>query len=276
MTSPDLFDLHVHSTRSDGLCSPMELARLARLSGLAGIAITDHDILPDAILLREIESQSSVRMLVGVEWTTRWKERGLHLLAYRFDPASDPLRRISAAILEQRRARWDSLVSKLRARGLKLDRHRLDWTRNQSSPGRLHLARELVASRNATCLRTAFARFLEPISNDAPSIGVDLATAIGAVHQAGGLAVLAHPPTGLSREDWFALADLGLDGIETRFGLFKSGHRRFLEERAVEHAWIATAGSDYHGDGARDRIGVNTVDRSIVDRMLSFARSSDD
>lgn len=247
---------------------------MARLCGLAGIAVADHDILPDVDLLRRIEAASGVRMLPAVELTTNWNGRTLHLLAYRFDPASSALRETTATILRGRRARWDALVERLASRGFKLDRARLDRRRSQSSPGRRHLARELVAARHAPSLRAAFTRLLDPIAKGAPEFGVDLVDAVRAVHAASGAAILAHPPVGMSCDDWRAFAAMGLDGVETRFGSLTGGHRRFLADRAAEHGWIASAGSDFHGDGSRDRLGSHHVDRPTLDRILCGDASS--
>ena len=63
------------------------------------------------------------------------------------------------------------------------------------------------------------------------------------------------------------LGMLDLDGIETRFGKVANAHRRFLEERACEYDWIPTAGSDYHGDGTRNRLGLHTISRSTLDSL---------
>jgi predicted metal-dependent phosphoesterase TrpH len=252
----------------------MELGELARLCGLDGIAVADHDILPDVDLLRRIEAASRVRMLPAVELTTKWNGRTLHLLAYRFDPESPALREMTAAVLRGRRRRWDALVERLASQGVKLDRERLDRRRNQSSPGRRHLARELVAARRAPSLRAAFTRLLDPIAKGAPEFGVDLVEAIRAVHAAGGAAVLAHPPVGMTCDDWRALANMRLDGVETRFGSLTGWRRRFLADRAAEHGWIASAGSDYHGDGSRDRLGSHHVDRTTLDRLLGDDLSS--
>ena len=89
VTPPELFDLHTHSTRSDGLRSVMELAHLASLSGLAGLAITDHDILPDSDMLSEAGHKRGVLLLSGIELSTVWRGKRLHLLGYGFSAGKD-------------------------------------------------------------------------------------------------------------------------------------------------------------------------------------------
>ena len=266
---PELFDLHAHSTRSDGLRSVMELAHLASLSGLAGLAITDHDILPDEEMLIEAGQTRGVMLLTGIELSTTWKTRRLHLLGYGFSLSSSAsLKQLCEELLASRRERWEKLVAGLRAQKVVMDEPALVRIRNQGSPGRKHLARELVRLRRASSTRVAFDRYLSPLDADLSPIGIDLARAIQAIHDSSGVAVLAHPPTGMNVEEWRELGTMGLDGIETRFGKVANAHRRFLEERAAEYDWIPTAGSDYHGDGTRNRLGQHTMSRQGLDALL--------
>lgn len=269
MNPPELYDLHVHSTRSDGLRSPLELARLANRHGLSGIAIADHDVLPDVDALCQIEGATGVTMIPAIELSTRWQSRRLHLLAYGMDTQNELLRAVCKNLLDARRIRWRILVERLGKIGLRLDASRLQAIEMSASPGRLHLARELVANRQATTIRKSFELFLEPIHDCEGEFGAPLGHAVDMIRQAGGVAVLAHPPFGLSQEDWKGLADLGLDGIEVRFGAIKRSHREFLEARVAEYGWIGTAGSDYHGDGNRNELGLHTVDREILEKLLA-------
>lgn len=267
---PELFDLHVHSTRSDGLRSVMELAHLASLCGLAGIAITDHDILPDPVMLADAGRARGVHMLPGIEISTVWNHRRLHLLGYGFENSSrTPLHDLCDEVLAARHERWDKLIAGLKEKNVKLDEAALARLRHQGSPGRKHLARELVRLRKASSVRVAFDKYLSPLDADLSPIGIDLARAIQAIHDSAGVAVLAHPPTGMTVDDWRALALLGLDGIETRFGKVANAHRRFLEDRSKEYGWVQTAGSDYHGDGTRNHLGLHSVDRLGLNELLA-------
>ncbi|MBX9656111.1 PHP domain-containing protein [bacterium] len=267
---PELYDLHVHSTRSDGLRSVMELAHLASLCGLAGIAITDHDILPDPVMLADAGRARGVQMLPGIEISTVWNHRRLHLLGYGFETSSrTPLHELCDEVLAARHERWEKLIEGLRAKNVKLDDTALARLRHQGSPGRKHLARELVRLRRASSVRMAFDKYLSPLDADLSPIGIDLARAIQAIHDSGGVAVLAHPPTGMTVDEWRAISLLGLDGIETRFGKVANAHRRFLEDRSKEYGWVQTAGSDYHGDGTRNHLGLHSVDRLGLDDLLA-------
>lgn len=115
---------------------------------------------------------------------------------------------------------------------------------------------ELVSSRLASSIRVAFQRHLSEIGrnfiDDEPLL---IATAISIVHAAGGKAILAHPPANLVIDEWRALKEAGLDGIETDYPRLAKSHRRFLAERVAEYGFLATAGSDFHGDEPRDHLG---------------------
>lgn len=265
---PPLFDLHVHTIRSDGLWSPMQLGELARRSGLAGLAITDHDTLPETEHLETASRASGVRFLPGVELSTELDGRGLHLLAYGFDPRDSTLRALCGELRELRLERWRALIAWIQRKGIKLDGERIARIPNRSTPGRLHLARELVAARIVGGVRAAFARYLSEAELCTPAARVPAARAISTVHGAGGVAILAHPPMTLRAAEWQALFFQGLDGIETHHPALRNAHRRFLDQLALENKLRTTGGSDFHGDDPREGLGQCSVDEAHLSQIL--------
>jgi 3',5'-nucleoside bisphosphate phosphatase len=264
-----IFDMHIHSTRSDGLRSPMELAQMARRSGLAGWALTDHDILPDPEVLDHLAGQTGLTIIPGVEISTYQGDRLLHLLGYGFDVDTGSLADLCQSLLQKRRERMEQMVASIQEKIPRFDLREIQQLRHHASAGRKHLARELVRQKWVSSTRGAFEKYLTPMSKELPSIGVPLAEAVKAIHSAGGVAVLAHPPTGMTIDDWRLLATVGLDGLETRFGRVAHSHRRFLEARSTEYGWVCSAGSDYHGDGGRNQLGTHTVTREQLDAILA-------
>lgn len=258
-------DLHAHTVASDGLRSVQELAMAARRIGLTGIAITDHDVLPDPAALRVAEQLSGVRLHLGVELSTRWEGRGYHLLGYGFDPANGALLEATRRRQAARQARFDRLRERIGELGARLDPR---CAGSSLAPGRLHLARELVRQRHAGSVRAAFERYLRRIDGADDDL-LDLSEAISLLRAAGGVAVLAHPPANLLHDEWRRLAGLGLDGLECRFPRAKRSHRRFLIERAAEYDLAHSAGSDYHGDEARFHLGLESVTRAELDSLLA-------
>jgi hypothetical protein len=255
-----LLDAHVHTIASDGVLTLRQLANLARRSGLAAVVPCDHDVIHEPADLKEAGASAGVLLLSGVELTVTHGERTLHLLAYGFDPhnagVSDACRRRQV----QRQKRWQALTAALLRRRLKLDPRRLERIGAGKAPGRRHLARELIAARLATSVRNAFQDHLAGVAHGyIDEDPLHAADAIRLVHAAGGKAILAHPPLGLTIADWRFLVGAGLDGLEADYPRAAKNHRAFLRERMAEYGIASTAGSDYHGDEPRDHLGGRTM-----------------
>ena len=258
---PKLYDLHVHSVASDGLCTLDVLAKSAAHLGLTGLAITDHDVIPSANELKEVGDAFGVELLAGAEISTVCDGRGFHLLAYGFDPTNAGLNELCEQIQQQRRQRFLTFVKLLDQRDVTLPVEALLDGPNPRALGRRHLARALIEGRYAGTARSAVQRYLTPFDAQVPKVWVPMADAVKKIHEAGGVAVLAHPPTGLTESQWKILADQNLDGVEGKFGKAPNRHRRLLADLAQRFNWFLTAGSDYHGDGGVDQLGRHTCNR---------------
>ena len=267
-----VYDLHVHSVASDGLYSVMQLCDLARRSGLAGFALTDHDTAPDSRACGRLGDGFGIDVMIGIELSTEFEGRGLHLLGYEFDTDHAEIRSTFHALRESRRNRWVRMVEALSSRGVRLDEGRTAALANSSAPGRLHLARELVREGYAGSTRAAFSRYMNDLGDAATFERLPFAEAVALLHRSGGVAVLAHPPAGMTEPQWRRLVDCGLDGVEARFPAASNRHQRFLREIAEEHDLLTTAGSDFHGDSSANFLGRCTVDRIERERLSTVAR----
>jgi 3',5'-nucleoside bisphosphate phosphatase len=245
-----LFDLHVHTARSDGLDALPTVAELAQRSGLTGFAVTDHDILPEAAELEATAARFGQLILPGVELSTQLGGRSLHLLGYGVTP-TPALVAACDQLQTQRRERFAALVALLRQRQVPIGQPTPPLV-----PGRLHLARLLVTLRKARTILEAFRRYLQPLANQVPPLGLPFAEAVALLRQAGAVPVLAHPPADLTVAEWRTVVAAGLGGIETHFPAASRPHQRFLLARCQEYHLPATSGSDYHGDEGRRQLGV--------------------
>lgn len=264
-----LVDAHVHSIASDGALTLRQLANLARRSGLDAIVLCDHDVVHDQAELDEASASADVSLLSGVELTVSHNDRTLHLLAYGFHPDNADLLDACRRRQEQRKKRWSAMSSALLKQRLRLDPRRLERIGAGKSPGRRHLAKELVAARLATSVKNAFDRHLHGLKHDyIDDDQLHVTSAIDLVHRAGGKAVLAHPPANLTVADWRFLTTSGLDGIEGDYPRVAKNHRRFLQERIKEYNLASSAGSDYHGDEPRDHLGLRSMTWSAWNDML--------
>lgn len=272
----ELFDLHVHSVRSDGVHSVLQLAELARRTGLAGFALTDHDTPPDETLLDYIRDRFQIRLIPGVEMSCTFADRGVHVLMLGAEAAEPGFASLCRSLQQSRRTRWRAMLSALNDQGVRLDYDRLERLAEGFTPCRSHLGRELVRAKQAKTVSLAFQRFLRPMGDAVAFPRPTLGEAVAVVHAAGGVAVLAHPPYWLTDDQWPMLAECGLDGIECRYPAITQATSRALEAKAAAWNLVATAGSDYHGDIAHRELGSHTVDRLTLDTLLARrqARSS--
>jgi len=243
-------DLHVHTTCSDGCYTPAEVVDLARRSGLAALAITDHDTLDGIAAAEAAASGSSLEIVPGVEITAEHEGREFHLLGYYVRQDDLPLRSGLGRLRDHRVGRYWDMVERLRGFGVSLDEQAL---RNQAERGvlsRRHLALLIVKAGKAGSLREAFQRFLGDNGRVVvPKLRLPVAEAIRLVRDAGGVTSWAHPSNRCTRETLQELSALGLQAVEAYYPTFKNKWVRQLKSWAEELDLGVTGGSDCHGPG---------------------------
>src|SRR2546430_6493316 len=112
------YDLHSHSTHSDGLLTPTELVRRAAQRGVDVLALTDHDEVSGLPAARAAASEAGLRLIDGAELSVSWRGVTLHVLALRIDPECPALRDGLAAIREGRSGRAQRIGDALAAAGI--------------------------------------------------------------------------------------------------------------------------------------------------------------
>lgn len=258
----EIFDLHVHSTASDGTLSPAEIIREAEAQEVAGLALTDHDTiagLPEA--LAEGRARG-VRVVSGIEISVSEEDgaRQMHILGLGIDAESGVL----ASRLERgRRYRLERglrILEQLRGLGIQLPEQLIYGVAAYGSVGRPHIADALVRIGVCRTVQEAFDRFIgrgKPAF--VPRRGVAAAEAIEMIHEARGIAVLAHPPLSVGvgspggLERFVArVARLGLDGIEVQHPSLSRKQRKRISRLARVHGLVPTGGSDFHGASKPD------------------------
>ena len=272
MTTPatpgPFVDLHMHSTASDGSRAPADVVRAAKDAGLVAIALTDHDSvagLPDA---QTAGAACGLRIVNGVELSAVEGESETHLLGLhlrdtvRIEHALESLRQ-----MRQRRAR--QIVDRLVELGVKVTFEDVLTQAGIGALGRPHVARALVADGWATDARDAFDRYL---GAGRPAYvakeQLRMPDAIAMIHDAGGLAVLAHPGGAGTRERLTALAALGLDGVEVKHPGHSPADTNRLLTLCEQLGLVVSGGSDWHGaaDGPRT-IGMMQVPEEWLARQ---------
>jgi 3',5'-nucleoside bisphosphate phosphatase len=247
-----LIDLHTHTTASDGRCSPAELVARASAAGVTVLGVTDHDTFAGCGEAEAACAAGGLEFVPGIEITAALDGGDVHVLGYFLDVRSAALRTFLA---EQRRLRVDrvrQIVDRLGAHGIVLDADEIlrpglhDTGR---SVGRPWVARALVAGGHVASTDEAFERWLEQGRPAfVPRVGGAPAEIFARIHEAGGVASLAHPGP-LAHDEWLALfADAGLDAIEAYHSDHDASATRHYVALAGRLGLAVTGGSDYHGD----------------------------
>jgi len=247
-------DLHTHSNFSDGTLTPTELVTLAREKKISALALTDHDTMAgveEAVLAGEM---LGVEIIPGIEISVLHDKVEYHILGYWADPQNSVLAEALAKLQGARSERNNRILQKLNELGIPATSEELERVSEQGQTGRPHIAKLLVRYGVVKTITQAFDDFLK--KGAVAYVSRFAFTAIEAVtliHQAGGLAVLAHPTQNdpeLTRLP-SVLADLvpaGLDGIEVYYPTHSHKMKKKLRALAAQHNLLLTGGSDYHGD----------------------------
>lgn len=269
------YDLHLHSTASDGTLRPREVVALAAERGLAGIALTDHDTTAGVAEAQGMASALGLRCIAGVELSCTTEGAQLvHLLGYFVDPEEPRLLSLFDRMREQREERAQEIVERLRALGAAVTYTDVLQESGEAPPGRPHIARAMVRCGVIREVEDAFTEaWFGPggrawVERD----GVPIDEAIAAVHGAGGAAVFAHPGArsadGVREIAVRHAATHGLDGIEVDHPDHDGDAVRRCVDLASELGLVQTAGSDDHGgEASRSRLGCRTATDSAVTRL---------
>ena len=285
------YDLHTHSTYSDGTTSVQANVREAVAIGLAGLGITDHDTtapFDDAMAAAE---GTGLEIVPGTEFSAELDGFSVHVLGYWIDPQHADLVAELARLRNEREDRARAIVDRFVALGVDLDFDRVRALAGDAPIGRPHIAQAVVDTGAAPDLRTVFDTWL---ADGGPAYvekhAVTPVRAVELLTAAGGVAVLAHPGlygaavepgrgAGAAADDGRALgpglddtvveqmAAAGLAGIEADHPDHTIEHRRRYRDLAAALGLEVTAGSDYHGAGKDNPLGSATTNRAVVERL---------
>jgi predicted metal-dependent phosphoesterase TrpH len=241
-------DLHLHTVYSDGTYSPAQVVQAVQSHRFIAMALTDHDTVegcgPTALACNE----AGIEFIPGTELTAEQDGKEIHLLGYCIDISNSRLLAEISKFQSVRQNRIREMVARLNQMEVPLKSEAVFALANCRSPGRPHVARALVAAGLCDNLDEAFERFLKKNRPAwVPKFKMSAADAIALIHQAGGIAVMAHP--GLNRTDEVIpnMVDFGLDGLEC----FHTKHSPATSEHylgiADYYGLLVTGGSDCHG-----------------------------
>ena len=244
-------DLHIHTTASDGSCSPREVVELAKALELAAIAITDHDTTAGFAEAKAAGDACGVEVVPGIEISTKYFG-AVHILGYYIHPDSDALTQLLLWAVDDRDERNRKIAELMAADGLPVSYDAMQQ-RFGEVIGRPHFAELLVELGLASDVKDAFERYMNKgMKYYLPRKILPIERAIEIIIEAGGIAVLAHPFQYKLEED--RLRELiehcmasGLRGMECRYSGYTPEQSSYLEALADEYGLLKTGGSDFHG-----------------------------
>lgn len=266
-------DLHLHSNRSDGVCSPKELVDKALSCGLKAIAIVDHDevsALEEAI---PYGKEKGLEVIPGIELSVSYRQFDLHILAYCFDSKNTQLVNYLDLFQKERIKRAQRMVEILTKFGMPISFDAVLQKAGQGSIGRPHIAEIMVEEGYVFSIQEAFDKY---IGNGKPAYvakyKIDVDTTFRLVTSAGGVCSIAHPGIDINDEILAMLIKVGLPAIETVHPKHNEHQTRYFSEVAKRNGLLETGGSDYHGGSQGDDVlGKYKVSYEVVDKLKEIA-----
>ncbi|MBD1581665.1 RNase RNM [Pseudoalteromonas sp. S16_S37] len=248
------YDLHSHTTFSDGRLSVAELLERATEKGVDVLAITDHDTIAAIEPAREyIKAQAlELELISGVEISTKWQSFEIHIVGLSVDISNPKLTALLQAQQAKREARALEIGQRLAKRGYEGIYDRAKELAGSAEITRAHFAAALVERGVAKDVQGVFKKFLARNKTGyVPSQWCDMATAIDAIKSAGGVSVLAHPACYQMSSKWLRkllgeFKSVGGQAMEVAQPQQAPCERQFLGQLSQEYGLLASQGSDFH------------------------------
>jgi 3',5'-nucleoside bisphosphate phosphatase len=264
-------DLHTHTSASDGELTAVELLKKAKSKGLSTLSITDHDTIDGYVDALGEAAKMGIELIPGVELSTIWNKREVHLLAYGFDPESPGIRNLLLRQKRARKLRMREIVHVLNKKGLEIDFDEILAQARGANIGRPHAAAVLIKKRYAANVADAFIRYLS--TDEIKKITTeyaDIESAIRIVKESGGVLSIAHPGPLYSSDEIKEMILTGVDGIECIHPSHNFNVQKVFTMMAKSMNLLITGGSDFHGSLKSDYdpyLGVVTLGTQHVDAL---------
>ena len=273
------YDLHSHTTRSDGTLTPQELILRAQIKNIDFLAITDHDTINGLNEAKQaiIESNSSLKLINGVEISTQWHGYEIHIVGLCIDPDNQALQN---SLLQQQSLR----IERAKEIGNKLARKGIDnmyeyaaELAGEGSISRNHFAKALVDKAVVSSFNSAFKKYLgKGKSAYVTPNWMSIEAAISIIQSAGGLSVLAHPTAYKMSNKWLTrlvdeFAGWQGDAVEVGNNQQSPNQKRHLSDLARKREMYSSQGSDFHGPTKWNELGRHL---SLTDKCLPIWQHS--
>lgn len=256
-----IIDLHVHSTESDGTLTPEEVVLAAKEAGLSAFALTDHDTASGIAKAAPIALECGIELIPGIELSTQYEipttkkqSKEVHVVGLYIDPEHPKLLAKTREFRECRDSRNEKIVEALQKEGFDITMEKLVADNPDSVITRANIARYLYQHGMIKSVQEAFDKYIgDGCKCYVGRFKVTPMDAVALIHEAGGIAILAHPLLyGMSTVTLQRLIDdlkaVGLDGIEAIYSSYTTGEEQFVKKLARENNLLISGGSDFHGE----------------------------
>ncbi len=247
-------DLHTHSTCSDGTMTPKELMHYAKEKQLDVIALSDHDCLKGLAEARKYAEQLNIKLIDAIEFAGFYIDRELHILGLFVDLNNKQFVQTVNSIEEGRYQRNAEMVRRFNKINIPIKLEDLNGGDPNKIITRSHFATYLIKNNYVKTKEEAFDKYLfDGCETYLPREYYSTKEIIDIIHNAGGIAVLAHPT--LYKFDDVQIKTMvsqlvseGLDGIEGHYSTYTKEQTNFILSLAKDFNLLVTGGSDFHGD----------------------------
>ena len=262
-------DLHMHTCYSDGALTPKQLIDWRVSQGYELLSITDHDGIEGSVLAASYARRVGVKYLNGIEFDSEDEiGKDIHILGYGFDHFNPTLREALRTIINERAKRNDRFMKALNLRGYGITLDDIGSVNEGRFVGKPTFALILKRKGIVKSMQEAFNTiFQEPDIKRINKTTLSTEDVIGIIHEAGGLAVLAHPMEQRHRGEPFAefeprmyaiidrMIEYGIDGLECCHPSASETQQKMLVDYAKKHGLMITGGSDFHSEETKRDFG---------------------
>ena len=266
-SKPMRFDLHSHTNFSDGKLSPQELVERAVNFQLDVLAITDHDTVAGLEVAKQHISEQALPLTLvsGIEISTMWQNFEIHIVGLNIDPESQALQALISEQQNARESRAIQMGEKLAKCGFPDMLEKAKALVGEGTITRAHFARVLHDEGQVSTMQSAFDKYIGKGKRAfVKPLWCDIAKAVEVIHQAGGVAVLAHPMRYDMTSKWLRRLILdfkgaGGDGMEIVLPQMNPDQRRLMLTFCLEYDLYASLGSDFHYPSKWSDLGRNLI-----------------
>lgn len=249
----EYIDMHVHSTFSDGTCTPEELVQIAQEKNLKAFVLTDHDTVAGVEQTIKAAEGSGVLVLPGIEVSAVYQSKDIHILGYDVDIHNEEFLEQLDHYQKERENRNDRMIQLLAEHGFSISKEKIEERFPGAVMTRAHFARYLCDEGQVSTVREAFEKYIGVgCPCYLPKKEIIPEEAMRCIQIAGGHPVLAHPMLyHMERREIEVLVryliSLGLEGIEAIYSNNSKEEEQYLRQLAKKFGLYITGGSDFHG-----------------------------